>query len=265
MTVQVYQFEVGDSLYKASNLVFEFNARVKVNHYSYWNRTLVIMIVSRVPLLLLSALPIIHSLQIPIPEDLEEVQSISPDEAEANIIQDNSVHDDLRHCELELADKSLGLAALHAQAKTLDKDLKECQSDMQTCKADLAESGVDLSAANAALHTCRSQGSDCNLVSSVNYKCLEEASKRQAGCRHRESVVVRGHGYLMLCRAMPYSNAVKTMQASSFGDCIDLCERNQPCVGVSYDYNLKSCLIAKFIAVSSYHPNSHMAVAARAN
>ncbi|KAL3483430.1 hypothetical protein BJX62DRAFT_244893 [Aspergillus germanicus] len=113
------------------------------------------MIVSRIPLLLLSALPIIHSLQIPILEDLEEVQSIAPDEAEVNIIQDNSVQDDLLHCELELADKSLGLAALHAQAKTLDKDLKQCGSDLETCKADVTHSGVDLSAANAALHTCR--------------------------------------------------------------------------------------------------------------
>jgi hypothetical protein len=134
---------------------------------------------------------------------------------------------------------------------------------MQTCKADLTESGVDLSAANAALHTCRSQKSDCNLLGSENYKCLAEASKHQSGCTHSDTVAVRGHKYLMLCRAMPYADGRQNLQASSFHDCMDLCERNQPCAGVTYHYNIKLCETARFIAVTRSAHSTHMAVAAR--
>jgi hypothetical protein len=172
------------------------------------------MVVLGIPVLLLSALPIIHSLQIPIPTDLEEPESITstPDEAEVNIIQDNSVHDDLLHCQLELADKSLGLAALHAQAKILDKDLKQCESDLQNCKADLTGSGVDLSAANAALHTCRSQGSDCKLLTAETDKCLADARKHLTECRHT-GISMRKHRYITLCAIIPNMVLTKTVQA----------------------------------------------------
>ncbi|KAJ0418866.1 hypothetical protein BJY00DRAFT_314545 [Aspergillus carlsbadensis] len=223
------------------------------------------MIFLRIPLLLLlPVLPIIHCLQIPIPPDPEQAQSTTPpDHVETTTIKDDKIEDDLLHCQLELADKNLGLAALQAKATTLEKDLRQSERDLQTCRANLTQSTIDLAAADATLRTCRSQGTDCHLLAAEAQKCLDDAGKQQPGCTHNRGVAVRGATYLMLCVAVPHMAPVKTLRAPGFQDCMELCERNQPCVGVAYNYATRVCLTARFITVSKYSPDSETALAVR--